>query len=119
MRRSGCREACRTLSGNDQRTDLDEPNRRGEMGGERLASPPHLLGRIGAAHVTVVHVPSPLHSYTSGRSEVTATGPTLSDLLSDLDRQFPGFRFRVVDEQDRIRSTILFYVGSHGPATRP
>jgi molybdopterin converting factor small subunit len=66
--------------------------------------------------VTVVHVPSPLHSYTSGRSEVTATGTTLSDLLSDLDRQFPGFRFRVVDEQDRIRSTILFYVG--GQVTR-
>jgi len=47
---------------------------------------------------------------------VTASGATLNDLLRDLDRQFPGFRFRVVDEQDRIRPTILFYVG--GEVTR-
>lgn len=66
--------------------------------------------------MTVVHVPSPLHSYTGGRPQVTATGPTLAELLADLDRQFPGLRFRVVDEQDRIRSTILFYVG--GQVTR-
>jgi len=66
--------------------------------------------------VTVVHVPSPLHSYTSGKATVNATGATLAEILADLDRQFPGFRFRVVDEQDRIRSTILFYVG--GKVTR-
>jgi len=66
--------------------------------------------------VSVVHVPSPLFSYTRDRAQVTASGATLNDLLLDLDRQFPGFRFRVVDEQDRIRPTILFYVG--GEVTR-
>ena len=66
--------------------------------------------------MTVVRVPSPLHSYTSGKGTVNATGATLAEILADLDRQFPGFRFRVVDEQDRIRSTILFYVG--GKVTR-
>ena len=66
--------------------------------------------------MTVVHVPSPLYSYTGGRAEVKATGTTLGEILSDLDRQFPGFRFRVIDEQDRIRPTILFYIG--GKVTR-
>ena len=66
--------------------------------------------------MTVIHVPSPLFSYTGGLSKVSATGATLSDILSDLNRQFPGFRFRVVDEQDRIRPTILFYIG--GKVTR-
>jgi len=66
--------------------------------------------------VTVVHVPSPLFSYTRDRAQVSAIGATLNDVLLDLDRQFPGFRFRVVDEQDRIRPTILFYVG--GEVTR-
>ena len=61
--------------------------------------------------MTVVHVPSPLHSYTKGKADVQAEGATLAALLADLDRVYPGFRFRVVDEQDRIRSTILFYVG--------
>ena len=64
----------------------------------------------------VVHVPSPLHSYTKNRAEVDADGATLDALLVDLDRRYPGFRFRVVDEQDRIRPTILFYV--NGQVTR-
>ena len=66
--------------------------------------------------MTVVHVPSPLFSYTGSRADVTATGATLNEILLDLDRQFPGFRFRVIDEQDRIRPTILFYIG--GQVTR-
>ena len=66
--------------------------------------------------MTVVHVPSPLYSYTRDRAKVSASGATLDEVLLDLDRQFPGFRFRVVDEQDRIRPTILFYVG--GEVTR-
>jgi sulfur-carrier protein len=57
-----------------------------------------------------VGIPSILHSYTKARSEVEARGSTLAAVLADLDRQFPGLRFRVVDEQDRIRPHILFYV---------
>jgi molybdopterin converting factor small subunit len=59
-----------------------------------------------------VHVPSPLHGYTGGRSKVEASGRTLGELLEALDREHPGFRFRVVDERDRIRSTILVCVDS-------
>jgi len=60
--------------------------------------------------MTVVHVPSPLYSYTRNRAEVEADGATLEAVLEDLDRRYPGFRFRVVDEQGKIRPTILFYV---------
>jgi molybdopterin synthase sulfur carrier subunit len=58
-----------------------------------------------------VRVPSQLRGYTSGRADVSAEGDTLGDVLRDLDRQFPGFRFRVIDEQDRVRRHILLYVG--------
>ena len=34
---------------------------------------------------------------------VSADGATLGEVLLDLDRQFPGLRFRVVDEQGRLR----------------
>ena len=61
--------------------------------------------------MTRVIVPSQLRSYTSGNSEVTATGHTLAELLLDLDRQFPGFRFRVIDEQDRVRRHVILFVG--------
>lgn len=56
-----------------------------------------------------VVIPSPLRSYT-GRREVEATGATLGALLVDLDRQFPGIRFRVIDEQERMRPHIRFFV---------
>ncbi len=59
-----------------------------------------------------VHVPSQLRGYTSGRSEVDAAGASLAEVLADLDRQFPGFRFRVIDEQARIRRHIVLFVGS-------
>ena len=56
-----------------------------------------------------VLIPSPLLSYTRV-SEVDATGPTLATLLVDLDRQFPGIRFRVIDEQERMRPHMRFFV---------
>jgi molybdopterin converting factor small subunit len=58
-----------------------------------------------------VLVPSQLRSYTGGREDVWADGATLSAVLADLDRQFPGLRFRVIDEQDRVRRHIIFFVG--------
>jgi molybdopterin converting factor small subunit len=57
-----------------------------------------------------VSVPSPLRSYTAGRDEVDARGGTLAELLADLDGQFPGMRFRMIDEQDRVRPHIRFFV---------
>lgn len=57
-----------------------------------------------------VVVPSQLRGYTAGASEVEATGTTVADVLADLDRQFPGFRFRVIDEQDRVRRHIILFV---------
>lgn len=58
-----------------------------------------------------VIVPSQLRSYTNGQSEVQAAGTTLDEVLVDLDRQFPGFRFRVIDEQDRVRRHVILFVG--------
>jgi hypothetical protein len=58
-----------------------------------------------------VIVPTQLRGYTHGAKEVEAAGATLADVLGDLDRQFPGFRFRVIDEQDRVRPHILIFVG--------
>lgn len=58
-----------------------------------------------------VIVPGQLRGYTGGASEVEAEGATLGEVLWDLDRRYPGFRFRVIDEQDRVRRHILLWVG--------
>ncbi len=57
-----------------------------------------------------VRIPSPLHSYTDGRTDLQGEGDTLADLLVYLDALYPGLRFRIVDEQDQIRSHIRFFV---------
>jgi molybdopterin converting factor small subunit len=56
-----------------------------------------------------VLIPSPLLSYTNQR-EVDASGATLAELLADLDRRNPGLRFRVIDEQDKMRAHMRFFV---------
>jgi molybdopterin converting factor small subunit len=56
-----------------------------------------------------VLIPSALRSYTE-QSEADATGATLSAVLTDLDGRYPGIRFRMIDEQDRIRRHIRIFV---------
>ena len=58
-----------------------------------------------------VLIPSQLHAYSGGRSRVEAQGAVIVDVLDDLDRQFPGLKFRVVDEQDRVRPHMRLFVG--------
>jgi len=58
-----------------------------------------------------VLIPTPLRSYTNAR-EVEASGATLAELLADLDRQYPGLRFRMIDEQGNIRPHIRLFVNS-------
>ena len=52
-----------------------------------------------------------LHSYTGGRAETEARGATLAEVLSDLEAHHPGIRFRIIDEQDRIRPHMWLFVG--------
>ena len=57
-----------------------------------------------------VLIPSPLRSYTGDAAAVTGAGSTLEELTRELDRRYPGMRFRVIDEQGRIRRHIKFFV---------
>lgn len=56
-----------------------------------------------------VGIPSPLQSYTR-LSTVQAEGNDLAALLADLERQFPGIRFRLLDEQGRLRRHMRVFV---------
>ena len=56
-----------------------------------------------------VLIPSALRSYTES-SYAQASGATLTELLVDLDHQYPGIRFRMIDEQQRIRRHIRIFI---------
>lgn len=55
-----------------------------------------------------VLIPSVLLSYT-GESRVEAHGETAAAVMDDLERRYPGIRFRVIDEQGNIRRNIRFF----------
>ncbi|MGC3981393.1 MAG: MoaD/ThiS family protein [Steroidobacteraceae bacterium] len=58
----------------------------------------------------IVRVASPLRSYTGGAASVSAIGRTLYEVLTDLDQRYPGMRFRMINEQGRIRQHIRLFV---------
>jgi molybdopterin converting factor small subunit len=58
-----------------------------------------------------VLIPSQLTAYTDGATKVPAQGATVAAALDDLDRRFPGLKFRVIDEQDRIRRHMRIFIG--------
>jgi molybdopterin synthase sulfur carrier subunit len=58
----------------------------------------------------VVRIPTPLRSLTKGAAEVQASGGTVADIITDLDRQFPGLRDRLIDESGALRRFINVYV---------
>ena len=56
-----------------------------------------------------VLIPGALRSYTE-RTQVEASGATLAAVLAELERRYPGIRFRMIDEQDQMRPNIRFFV---------
>ena len=56
-----------------------------------------------------VLIPGPLLPYTKQR-HVEASGQSIAEMLADLERQFPGISFRMVDEQGQIRRHMRFFI---------
>ena len=58
-----------------------------------------------------VLIPSQLQSYTAGVTRLEASGATIAAVLDDVDRRYPGLKFRVIDEQDRVRKHMRLFIG--------
>jgi molybdopterin synthase sulfur carrier subunit len=57
-----------------------------------------------------VYVPATLRLYTGKISPVDADGTTLAELFADLERRYAGIRFRIINEQGRVREHIKIFV---------
>lgn len=57
-----------------------------------------------------LHISSHLSQYTKGVTAIEVSGATLDAALRDLDRQYPGIRFRFIDEQDQVREHFNLFV---------
>ncbi|HEV8263083.1 MAG TPA: MoaD/ThiS family protein [Burkholderiales bacterium] len=61
-----------------------------------------------------VVLPSPLFSYSGGQQQLDGAGESVAQLLDFLESRYAGMRHRIVDEQDRIRPHIRFFVNGDG-----
>jgi len=63
-----------------------------------------------------VAIPSPLRSYCDGAATITIacapSSPTLGDLLAGLESAHPGIRFRILDEQGKLRPHIKVFINA-------
>src|SRR3990167_9520517 len=57
-----------------------------------------------------VRIPAPLQKITQNKQEVICEAVDIKELISDLERQFPGIKDRLLDENGKIRRFINFYV---------
>jgi hypothetical protein len=104
----------RPLLRHHQRRSVGESGRGCELATDRATSPGDLRGR---GRVNAVHVPHPrIAALVYGgaeRVDLALVRPALlGDGLAELDARFPGLRFRVVDEQGKIRPHIKMFVNA-------
>ena len=59
-----------------------------------------------------IRIASPLRSYTAGAATVAGSGTTLVAVLAHLEASYPGIRFRMIDEQERIRPHMRLFVNT-------
>ena len=57
-----------------------------------------------------VRIPAPMQKLTNGKAQAEAKGATVSDLIEDLERQFPGMKERLCDSSGKLKRFINIYV---------
>lgn len=55
-------------------------------------------------------IPTPLRKYTHGQRMVETRGETLRDMLDALEQDYPGIRFRLVNEQGQLREHLKLFI---------
>ena len=57
-----------------------------------------------------VRIPAPLRKLTKDQAMVDTNGSTIEEVLSDLEKNYPGIRERICDETGQIRRFINIFV---------
>jgi sulfur-carrier protein len=56
-----------------------------------------------------IRIPTPLRKLTQGKEEVAAQGKTVGDLITDLEKNFPGIKERLCDETGQVRRFVNIF----------
>src|SRR3954468_20202650 len=78
---------------------------------------------MGGSMPAKVRIPAPLRKLTNDQAVVEVQGNTVQELLSSLDKNYPGLKERICDESGQIRRFVNIFVNGEdirfkeGPAT--
>ena len=59
-----------------------------------------------------VYIPTPYRAFTGDQARVEAGGPTVADVLRELEQRYPGLRGRVLDAQGALHGHVNVYVNN-------
>ena len=60
--------------------------------------------------MATVRIPSPLRRYTNGQSKADTNGANVTQIIDNLEAQFPGVKSRLCDESGQIKRYVNIFV---------
>ncbi len=57
-----------------------------------------------------INIPTPLKKLVENQSTISADGENILEVINDMDRQYPGIKERICDEQDKVRRFVNIYL---------
>ena len=63
--------------------------------------------------MTELRIPTPLRTYTEGKSEIQITGHTIAEALDDLVAQYPDMQQHIFTEDGQLRPFINLFLGEN------
>jgi sulfur-carrier protein len=60
--------------------------------------------------MATVRIPSPLRRYTNGQSKVESKGANISELIENLESQYPGVKSRLCEDNGQIKRYVNVFV---------
>ena len=60
----------------------------------------------------IVRIPGPLRKITDGADKVEVTADNLKGLIHELDKQYPGIKDRILDENEDLRYFVNLYLNN-------
>jgi molybdopterin converting factor small subunit len=61
----------------------------------------------------VLRIPTPLRTYTNGKSDVTVDGSNISEALTDLTTQYPALKPHLFNDGGELRAFVNLFVGEN------
>ena len=59
--------------------------------------------------MATVRIPTPLRKLTQGLEEVSASGATIGDVITDLEAKYPGLKERLCDDKGQVRRFVNIF----------